>query len=94
MVYEKEPKSGYCDTGWSFSSYYNSNNSTSQERYSATPTTEIVNKYQLGRFDSGGLNIFLTLIPILILFLHLLLTDGHEVRSIYYYIGCRIIKVN
>ena len=39
VVYEKEPKLGYCDTGWSFSSESISNNSPSQARYRATSTS-------------------------------------------------------
>ena len=38
VVYEEEPKPGYCDTGWSLSSEYISNNSPSQERSRATST--------------------------------------------------------
>ena len=53
-----------------------------------------MNKYKLGIFDVGKLNKFLTIIPILVLFIHILLTGGHEVGAIYYYIGCRIIKLN
>ena len=93
MVYEKEPKPGYCDTGLRFSSDYNSDNSPSQVISSATTTSEIVKKYQLGVFYAGKLNRFLTLIPVIILFLHIVITGGHEVGAIDYCIGCRIRKV-
>ena len=42
----------------------------------------------------GKLNKFLTLIPILTLFLHILLTSGHVLGAIYYCIGGRIRKMN
>ena len=48
----------------------------------------------MGKFDAGKLNRFLTLIPILTLFLQILLTGGNEVGEIDYYIGFRISKVN
>ena len=41
-----------------------------------------------------NLNKFLTLIPILTLFLHILLTGGHGVGAIHYCIGGIIIKMN
>ena len=84
MVYENESRSVYCETGWILSSDSNSNNSPYQARYIATPTTERVKKCQLGIFDAGKLNILLTLIPILDLFLRILITGGHEVGAIDY----------
>ena len=48
----------------------------------------------MGTFDAGKSKIFLNLIPILILFLQIPFTSGHEVGSIYYCIGCRTSKVN
>ena len=94
MVYDKEPKPSYYDTDWSLYLDSNSNNYPSQEIASDTRTTERVKKYQLGIFHTGKLNIFLTLIPILILFLHILRTGDHEAGAIYYCIGCRISKAN
>ena len=66
----------YRDTGWSLSSYSNSNKFPSQTRANATPTIFILKTYQLGRFDAWKLNKLLTLIPIVALLLHILLTGG------------------
>ena len=84
VVYEKEPKTGYCNIGWIFSSDSNSNKFPYQARDSETTKTKRVKKQQLSGFYSVQLNTFLNLIPILNLFLHILLPGVPEVRLIDY----------
>ena len=48
VVYNKEQKLGYYNTGWIFSLYYNSKNYSYQERFRAKPTSKTSEKVSVG----------------------------------------------
>ena len=98
MVCESDPKTGYCDTGWIFSSEFNSKMSPSEVRSRTTPASQNSKNQQQGRINSLGksLNLIktaqvneisaLTVIPIHYFFLHKILTYVYSVGALDYYV--------